>query len=94
MKRSKPNFRLNIIATLFALAAPAAIAAPPEQAQPKNASASDDDKPKLRPVVHNVAQTDLQKDVAALKAEVNRLRAQNEMCQAGSRAAKAQTAGK
>lgn len=42
--------------------------------------ASDTDRPKVRPAVHHVAPTDQQRDLDALKAEVQRLRAEVERC--------------
>lgn len=69
LSRKSPGL-MAISCLCFISAALAAI--PPE--------ASDTDKPKVRPAVHHVAPTDQQRDLDALKAEVQRLRAEVERC--------------
>ena len=73
----------STLVALFALAAcSAAVAAPPDPAPPRAASALDDeDRPKIRPAVHHVAPTEHQRDMARLMGELQRLRAQAGMCQ-------------
>lgn len=77
--------KLHRASLLFAAAAAlsaAAIAAPPDPAPPRHASALDDeDRPKIRPAIHHVQPTEAQREAAALRAELQRLRAQVGICQ-------------
>ena len=74
--------RSTLIALFALTAAASAIAAPPDPAPPRQASALDDeDRPKIRPAIHHVQPTEAQRDAAALRAELQRLRAQVGICQ-------------
>lgn len=74
--------RSTLLALFALVAASGAAAAPPDPAPPRQASALDDeDRPKIRPAIHHVQPTDAQRDMAALRAEVQRLRANALMCQ-------------
>lgn len=84
------NARLQfwaLLAVAMILTPLAAMAA--ETQRPKSFSVLEDDGPiPKRAPVHHVAQDERQRDIDSLKAEVQKLRAEAEMCRVGSKSAK------
>lgn len=71
------------------LSCSSSVAAPPDPAPPRSAASLDDeDRPKIRPAVHHVKPTDEQRDIKALRDEVQLLRAEVAMCRDGSGASR------
>jgi len=81
---------LNARVQFWALLAVTLILTPLVAAAAIAPSATDDDGRPIpkRAIVHHVAPDDRQRDIEALKAEVQKLRAEAEMCRAGSKSAK------